>query len=371
MPRRGENIYRRQDGRWEARYLKGRTADGKALYGYVYRRSYPEARRALAEAKLRCGIAQSPDSAGSCETLAEFLNRWLQSVQPGVRESTFANYDRLIRRHILPALGDLPLSLITSPAIQEYIDQKLECGRLDGCGGLSVKTARDIVGVLKCSLKSAEIELTVNLPKYSPPGLRVLTEGEQRALVAAAQAEGGADGLGVLLGLFTGIRIGELCSLKWEDVSFRDGVLTVSRTLQRMENRSGGERSKTVVRVEPQKDPHSLRVIPLPPPLLCRMKQLREGACGGDYVLSGSSRCVEPRLCQYRFKKLIKSAGIEDINFYVLRHTFATRCAELGVDAKTISELLGHASAGITLNRYVQSSFERQRECLEKLSAFL
>lgn len=371
MPHKGENIYRCQDGRWAARYLKGHTPDGKALYGYVYRQSYSDVRRAQAEATLRRSGLQASDSAVSSETLAEFLNRWLQSIQTGVRESTFANYDGLIRRHILPALGDMPLFQVTSSTIQKYIDQKLESGRLDGCGGLSVKTARDIVGLLKCSLKSAEIELRIVLPKYSPPNLRVLTREEQRALIAAAQAEDGADGLGVLLSLFTGIRIGELCSLKWDDVSFQDGALTVSRTLQRIENLGSDKRNKTVVRVESQKNQYSLRVIPLPSPLLCRMKQLRGGARGDDYVLSGSGRYVEPRLCQYRFKKLIKSAGIADINFYVLRHTFATRCAELGVDAKTISELLGHASVNVTLNRYVQSSFDRQRECLEKLSLFL
>ncbi len=372
MARRGENIYKRRDGRWEARYIRDRDRNGRAIYGYIYRRSYLEAKKAQAEARANCGRAKTrPKRPVRPDTLEEYLNLWLQSIRISVKRSSFANYDGIIRRHIIPDLGKMPLERISSTLVQRYIYQKLQNGRLDGKGGLSVKTARDIAGLLKRSLKPAGIELKIKLPKYRLPKLRVLTHKEQTALIAAAGKDGGRWELGVLISLFTGIRIGELCSLKWKDVSLKDGVLKISKTLQRIRNCEPGGKSKTVVIISTPKSESSVRNIPLPHFLLFRLAQLKKNARDEDYILTGSGRYAEPRRCQYRFKKMTRKAGIGDINCHALRHTFATRCVELGVDAKTISELLGHSNVNITLNRYVHPTFEHQRECLEKLSACL
>lgn len=369
MSRRGENIYKRKDGRWEARYIKDRDMDGQAIYGYIYRHTYLEVKRAQAEARANCGRPKLIEKHFlHPATLEEHLNAWLQSIRFSVKKSTYANYNGLIRRHIVPTIGKKPLCQVDSKLIQQYINQKLESGRLDGNGGLSAKTARDIIGLLKRSLKTAGIELDIRLPKCSLPKLRVLTRDEQSALISAAKTEDDTEGLGVLISLFTGIRIGELCSLKWSDVSFDDGVLKINKTLQRIENCGAVKGSKTVIDIGTPKSECSKRDIPLPHFLLCQLTQLKKSAHDNDYILSGNSRYVEPRVCQYRFKKLVRSAGIDDINFHALRHTFATRCVELGVDVKTISELLGHSNVNITLNRYVHPAFEHQRECLEKLS---
>lgn len=368
MSRRGENIYKRRDGRWEARYIKDRNRNGRAVYGYIYRHSYREAKKAQAEARADCGKANSKRS-GPSDTLEEYLGLWLRFIRMSVKSSTFANYDGIVRRHIVPSIGKMPLERITSASIQKFINQKLQNGRLDGKGGLSVKSARDIVGLLKRSLRPAGIELNVRLPKYSLPKLRVLTHAEQTALIEAAGKEDDMLGLGVLISLFTGIRIGELCSLKWKDVSLDDGILKISKTLQRIKNCGSGGKKKTVVVISTPKSECSVRNIPLPHFLLFRLAQARKNACDEDYILTGSRRYVEPRLYQYRFKKLIKKAGIRDVNYHALRHTFATRCVELGVDVKTISELLGHSNVNITLDRYVHPAFEHQRDCMERLSA--
>jgi integrase len=274
----------------------------------------------------------------------------------------------MIRRHIIPYIGKIHLKQVDSEVVQRYINQKLRNGRLDGKGGLSPKTARDIVGLLKRSLKTVGVKLDITMPKYSLPKLRVLTQDEQSALITAARMENNTEGLGVLLSLFTGIRIGELCSLKWSDISLNDGILKINKTLQRIENCEINRKSKTVIDIGTPKSECSMRDIPLPHFLLCQLAQLKKSAHDEDYILSGSNHYVEPRLCQYRFKRMLKNAGIGDINFHALRHTFATRCIELGVDVKTISELLGHSNVNITLNRYVHPAFEHQRDCLEKLS---
>lgn len=370
MSRRGENIYKRRDGRWEARYIKDRNRNGQAVYGYIYRHSYREAKKAQAEARANGGKTNPQlRRPAHPETLEEYLGLWLRSVRMSVKRSTFANYDGIVRRHIVPSIGKMPLERVGSAAIQKFINQKLQSGRLDGKGGLSVKTAGDLIGLLKRSLRPAGIELNIRLPKYSLPKLRVLTHEEQTALIAAAGKEDDMLGLGVQISLFTGIRIGELCSLKWKDVSLDDGILKISKTLQRIRNCEPGGKNKTVVVVSTPKSECSVRNIPLPHFLLHRLARARKNVCDEDYILTGSRRYVEPRLCQYRFKKLIKKAGIRDVNYHALRHTFATRCVELGVDVKTISELLGHSNVNITLNRYVHPAFEHQRDCLEKLSA--
>jgi Site-specific recombinase XerD len=371
MSRKGENIYKRKDGRWEARYIKSRGADGHAVYGYIYRRSYQEAKKAQAEARVKCISGRTnkklPDSR---QNLEEYLIMWLQSARTGIKKSTFSNYSGLIHRHIIPAIGKIPLAQLSCKSVQEYINRELETGRLDGGGGISVKTAKDIIGLLKHCIKPIGIELQIILPHYSPPKIRILTPAERSALISAAKDKDNTEGLGVLLSLFTGIRIGELCSLKWRDVSFDEGVLKISKTIRRIENNENQD-SKTIMVIDKPKSDCSIRNIPLSQFLLSQMIPAKENAGEEDYILSGCNRYVEPRCCQYRFKKFIKAAGIEDINFHVLRHTFATRCVELGIDVKTLSQILGHSNVNVTLNRYVHPAFEYQKECMEKVAASL
>lgn len=369
MSRRGENIFKRQDGRWEARYIKAHDENGRAVYGYIYRHSYLEAKKAQAEAKTACGNQKSLKGRrfSSQITLGEHMNLWLNSMQMSVKKSTYSNYDGLIRRHIDPVLGRIPLSKIDSETIQAYVNQKLQSGRIDGKGCLCVKTVRDIAGILKRGLASAGITIHIKLPKYSLPKLRVLTREEQMALIKTAKGAKNTTGLGVMISLFTGIRIGELCSLKWSDIAFDKGVIKINKTLQRIHNCGQDGKNKTVISIDTPKSECSVREIPLPSFLVCHMAQLKKHAQDEDYILSGNRQYVEPRLCQYRFKKFLKKAGIDDINYHALRHTFATRCVELGIDVKTISELLGHSNVNITLNRYVHPAFEVRKNCIETL----
>lgn len=365
MSRRGENIYRRKDGRWEARYIKGH-ANGRAIYGYIYRKTYNDVKKAQAE--MRAQIKEdSRKMPLHTKNLEEYLSLWLSAIKGSTKESTFANYHGIIYRHIIPQLGKIPLNQIDNNLIQRYLNELSTNGRLQEEGGLSPKTVRDIAILLQHSLKSEGISLELKLPKYSPPKLRVLTDEEQSKLISIAKHENTLIGLGVLISLFTGIRIGELCSLMWGDISIQSGFIQISKTIQRIQNCNSYCKKKTIIEIGTPKSEHSYRDIPVPDEFACILMQYKSNKTDDDYVLSGNKKYIEPRLCQYYFKQLIKKAGIEDCNFHALRHTFATKCVELGIDIKTISVLLGHSNVNMTLNRYVHPAIAYQRNCIQQL----
>jgi len=197
--------------------------------------------------------------------------------------------------------------------------------------------------------------------------MRVLSKDEQAVLVKHLHKNAGAVSLGILLSLYTGIRLGELCALRWENLNLREKTVSIRATLQRIPNLSGNG-AKTKVTVTPPKSKRSMRDIPLPDFLAALLEPI--AANPQAYLLTGKQwRFMEPRTMQYHFSRYVAACGIEGANFHCLRHTFATRCIELGFDVKTLSEILGHSNVNITLNRYVHSSFDLKRENMAKLSA--
>ena len=200
------------------------------------------------------------------------------------------------------------------------------------------------------------------------PGERVLSAGEEQILATYLLAHRDPYCIGILLSLFTGIRLGELCALRWDDVNLEGGVLHISRTLQRIKAGSAPGCGTKIVETPP-KSISSHRSIPL-------VGKLREVLLGqekpGAYILSGDdSHPVEPRRMDRHFKKILRACGIKETNFHTLRHTFGTRCIEAGMDPKTVSELLGHGNVSITLDWYVHPSMEHKAENIELLSDLL
>ena len=168
----------------------------------------------------------------------------------------------------------------------------------------------------------------------------------------------------VLLCLYTGLRLGELCALRWEDIDFEGKTLTVNRTVQRIA--VPGHMTKTILLETPPKSESSKRTIPLTPELLQILSQFK----GKNPYVFGGEKPLDPRTMQYRFKKILKEAGIESRTFHTLRHTFATNCVENGTDVKALSELLGHSDVKITLNRYVHPTMDSKRKQIGALSDF-
>lgn len=270
--------------------------------------------------------------------------------------------------------GEGGASKISTQILREFIQQQLLVGRLDGKGGLSPKTVTDILTIIRESMAYAEDngamvvcnpqKLTI---KRKEKEMRVLTSQEQAALVCVLMNEVNLSKFGVLLSLYTGIRIGELCALQWEDLCLNSSILKVRKTIQRIQNRNAEAERKTKVIITEPKSQCSIRDIPLPLFIVELAKRFEAGPKA--YVLSGTeSRYVEPRIMQERFKQYIAEAGIADANFHATRHTFATRCVEVGFDLKSLSEILGHANVNITLNRYVHSSFELKSSNMSKLT---
>jgi len=166
--------------------------------------------------------------------------------------------------------------------------------------------------------------------------------------------------IAVLLCLFTGLRVGELCGLKWEDIDFDNAVLYVKRTVQRV-----SKNGKSPVIIGTPKSKSSVRAVPIPAFVLDILRSYRN--CDDFYIITGKSKPTEPRTMQNRFKSILKNCDIRSINFHILRHTYATICIENGFDPKTLSELLGHADASITLNRYVHSSMQMKKNYVSRL----
>lgn len=375
MPRKGENIYKRKDGRWEGRYPRERTDAGKIVYGYVYAKTYREVREKLREkASSHYAKTTAQDSADS-NVFSVIADDWYENIKLQIRESTRNKYQNMLTSYILPFYADLRLDQITYDVIEGHCRQLLSTGGKRGTG-LSAKTVTDVLSVVRNIFKFA-IKKGMNVPcdgsaiqvKSNTKPMRILSKKEQERLCRYVLSNPDPYNIGILLCLFTGVRVGELCALRWEDISFTEQTLHVSRTLQRVQNKSE-KGAKTKIVITTPKSACSIRIIPLPEELsriLIVYKQTAEG-----YLLTNDEiRFVEPRMMQNRFKNVLKLCNIAPANFHALRHTFATRCVELGFEIKSLSEILGHATVNITMNRYVHPTFEMKQENMQKLSHLL
>lgn len=351
MSRRGENIYKRKDGRWEGRYK-----DSTSKYHSVYAKSYLEVREKLKEYKTR------PVSVSSGKMTVKMLfDEWLSAVKLKVKESTYANYRMKADKHILPEFSDLRYDCLTVGMVHDLISEKLN-------SGLSAKYVCDIIIVFKCMSKYAarvhgfrNILADVVLPKVQKKELNLLSANQQSGLCRYLLKNMNPTSLCVFLSLYTGLRVGEICGLMWGDIDFQKSTITVRRTVQRVYCNEHG----TKLRVGTPKSNNSQRIIPVPDFVMDILRKFRKN--NNFYVLSGSVKLNEPRTIQRRFKAILKKADLPSINFHGLRHMFATNCISVGFDVKTLSEILGHASTETTLNRYVHSSMDRKKVCMSLL----
>lgn len=374
MPRKGENIYKRKDGRWEGRYVKNRSATGKAIYGYVYARTYRDVKRKVYEAR---SSTEMHVEAVSCDTEAfsYFAEEWMNNMRPQVKESTNAKYQNILDSYLLPCLGEKMLSQITHELIEEHCRYLLTAGGKSG-RGLSSKTVADTLSVLRSILhfavrkgKYVPYDGTHLMIKHFPDPMRVLSRTEQAHLCKYLYSHMTPCHMGILICLFTGLRIGEVCALRWEDFSCKDRTFYVHQTLQRIQCRNNPEQKTKIIITSP-KSRCSIRTIPVPHALLEILTEYKTS--GSGFVLTNSdSLFVEPRTMQNHFKRALQATGIERTNFHTTRHTFATRCIEMGFDVKTLSEILGHATVNITMNRYVHPTMELKKENMDKLSTLL
>ena len=380
MPRTGTNIYKRKDGRWEARYIKGYDYNGKAKYGYVYAKTYKEAKAKQTQC-LSNSVQHTADSKNSktndTHSLSFWLDRWLELKKVNVKESSFIRYKNNVELHIKPHFASLNVGEITTTMLDDYYSYLLTDGKISGCGGLSSKSVTEIFSLLRSVLLFAQTnneEIRCAFHRFNSRNsqlkeMRVLSEDEERILVAYLTFDTDLTKLGILLALYTGLRIGELCALQWKDFDFENSTIKIHSTLQRLQKNDPQEPMKTHIIITQPKSYSSYRLIPIPSCLLNTIKSHQN--LPNNYLLTGlHSVFVEPRTLQNRFKRILKECNIDNANFHSLRHTFATRCVEAGFDIKSLSEILGHSSVKITLDRYVHSTIEQKRINMDKLKLF-
>lgn len=371
MPKKGENIRKRVDGRWEGRYKVDTPTDAKTKYHSVYGKTYKEVKD-----KIRL-ITSQPALLNEKKQqqpilIKEVITQWLNSSKSIHKGATEVRYEYLIEKHIIPELGDVPLSSVTSSMLTSFMNRKLEQGSLNGKEALSPAYVRSIMSVTLSILQFAVNEglcqpLNINLQKPSTDKreLEVLSVFDQNRLESALLNNINETKLGILISLNTGLRIGEVCALSWNDIDFENQIFHIRSTVARVKSTDSGVNSKLII--DRPKTKSSLRDIPIPSKLLTILVSMKKQS-KGKYVVSAENSFVSPRTYEYRYHKILDEYNIPSVNYHTLRHTFATRCIEVGVDVKTLSEILGHANVSITLNTYVHSSMELKRQQLEKLS---
>lgn len=373
MPRKGENIYKRKDGRWEARYIKYDYINGKKAYGYVYGKTYKEVKEKKLHAQRIDSCTSDIESSIKDTRIFESISeQWLLSIKGSVKESTYVKYFNIVHLYLLKSFRNWDISTFTFENINEFCNQLLIKGGKKEMG-LAPKTVSDIMFVFKSILQYAKFcgykidcDLRALVIKKQQPQLKVLSIEEQSRLINFLYSELNERNLGIIVCLFTGLRIGEICALQWEDISLEEKSIYVHATMQRIQDFSSSK-ARTKIIITSPKSSCSIRTIPLPNNIVELLYKFYKGQKG--YVLTGSEiKYIEPRVMQRYFCKVLRAVSLKDVTFHTLRHTFATRCVEKGVDIKILSEILGHSSVNITMNRYVHPSMELKKNQIDRIS---
>lgn len=362
MSKRGSNIYRRKDGRYEGRIPIGYLENGRIRYKSVYAKTLTEVKEKMAQFYSIRNEQNVPDYKITFSQIAE---QWLVSAKLRMKPSSYANYKNLVNKHLVTTFGCIRMSDLSSAKMNDFILNKMQTGKLREKGGLSAKSVRDIMTVFRSISMYAEREYGIRsvhftMPKTEQKKMEVLNADERRRLEQYLISVPNLTHASILLCMFTGLRVGELCGLQWRDINIKSCTISVNRTIQRVNHNGHSE-----VVIGTPKSRSSVRTIPMPQ----FMAEYLEKYKSEDevYLVTGKRKPTEPRTMQNRFHAILKEAGVREVNFHMLRHTYATVCVEHVFDAKTLSELLGHADASIALNRYVHSSMKLKHDYVSRL----
>lgn len=294
-------------------------------------------------------------------------SQWIEAKRKLVKHSTFCAYNLILHTHLLPLFGDD--ALITEAQAQKMVIDKLNAG-------LARKTVRDIIATLKAIAKYgtkhcgwATISWEIEFPtETTAKKLPVLTMANQRKLMTHLSSSPTSQNIGVMMALCTGMRIGEVCALKWADVDMQSRIITIGSTVGRVYDY---EKKATERLLTSPKTRTSNREIPICRELLTALRSIRKSAPKALYVVGGGEYPKEPRIYRDYFARLLTRLNIPKIVFHGLRHTFATRCIECQCDYKTVSTILGHSNVATTLNLYVHPNIDQKKRCIDKFSKSL
>jgi integrase len=352
-------IYFKKDGSFELRYHYGYNENGRPNYKSIYGKSRKEVLDKYNKV-INDLIKDNDLLIYSKDYLGYFIYMWLNVSKIVNKKSTYSNYSYTIKARIVPWFADKKKKEITLEFINLFTTSLLS-------EGLARKSVKDILIILQQILKYGGIDIKIPMPKVPKNEIQIFTKTDQMKLEKELLKKSDTTSFGIYLCLYTGLRIGELCALRWKDIDLDNKKLIVKKTLIRIKNLDLKENKKTIVVLDEPKSLSSIRKIPIPNFLVSMMIKLSENITEETFLISGSERFVEPKTYFNRYKKIIKNLDLEFYNFHALRHTFATRCIENGCDPKTLSELLGHSSVNITLERYVHPNYENKVVVMNQL----
>lgn len=305
------------------------------------------------------------------------VNQWLIAKQPMITPSTYANFVLIAENHLIPYFGKKKIGSITESDIQKYILYLHEKGRIDNTGGLTIKTIRDIILVVRLVLNYAYKEKLIPLlnwdlieyPKEtSPKRVISLSKDEEQKLIQCIYLNLNRKTAGILIALMTGLRIGELCGLQMKDISLSDNVISVNKTVQRIYDK---RKKKSYVNIGPPKTTSSVRVVPYPSLLSNIIKKFYTDN-PNHYFLTGKTTPTEPRTYRQFFSRFLKKHDLTNVKFHEIRHTFAVRAIEIPeFDIKSLSEILGHKNVSFTLNVYGSANLKQKTACMNLLNDLL
>ena len=299
------------------------------------------------------------------KTIREIALAWKSDKQRYVKQSTYAAYVLILENHILPSFGEC--RALSEQLVQDFVLKKLN-------SGLSIKTVKDLLVVLKMVMKfgvknkwTDYCEWDIKYPtNESHKDIEVLTVEHHKKILDFIQQNFTFRNLGIYISLTTGLRIGEICGLKWEDIDIASGTISVKRTIERIYIAEGTHKCTKLI-INTPKTKNALRDIPITKELLTMIKPLKRVMNDNFYVLTNDEKPTEPRTYRNYYHRLMKRLNIPRLKYHGLRHSFATRCIESNCDYKTVSVLLGHSNITTTLNLYVHPNMEQKKRCIAKM----
>lgn len=301
----------------------------------------------------------------------QWIDIWLNKYEKNILKlRTYYKYEQTIRNHIIPVLGEYNLRELSSQVLQDFVVSQFEHGNLITGENLAISTVQNMISIIKRCLRKAvaldivdkEYASTIVLPKGTEKSVSAFEKSDQKVLESYCLNHTKKNYLGIIICLYTGIRIGELLALRWDDIDFKNRMMHITKTaciIRRMQ--------KKIVIIDKPKTKTSFRVIPIPRQLLAVLRKMK-GKNGAEYVVeTRNHKMVEERSYQRTFKCILRRIGVPYHNFHSLRHTFATRALEMGMDVKTVSEILGHKNTSMTLSRYTHSMLPHKTDMMNKL----
>ncbi|MCM1124520.1 MAG: site-specific integrase [Eubacterium sp.] len=304
----------------------------------------------------------------------EWLTEWFENyVKPSAKDKTQIRYSEIISQHLIPDLGEYEMEELTPLVLQRYVTELMNSGNLKTGEGLAPNSVNAIITIIQSALQqacaigylNAYTADKIKRPKTVEKKIECFSVAEQKKIEQAVWKDKRPKMFGVILCLYTGLRIGELLALEWSDIDFAKGEITVSKSCH-----DGTQNGRYCRLYDGPKTETSERIVPVPKQLLPRLREAKK-ASRSRWVIGNGEKIISIRSYQYSFSLLLKKLGIPHRGFHSLRHTFATRAMECGMDVKTLSEILGHKNPTVTLKRYAHSLLSHKHEMMNRLGKLL